>query len=966
MGLHPRHLTLLLGTSLAVALGAVACNNTPDASDLDGNGGNDLAAASGDAAVASHVIGGNVSGLLGAGLVLRNNGGNDLPIVANGGFEFSAKVAEGAPYQVTVASQPSAPSQTCTVSGAAGTVGKGDVSTVTVNCTTNAFTLGGDVAGLDGTLVLTADVAGNASQQASLTANGQFAFPTPLPDGSAYSVSITTMPTGSVCGFVGTTDAGTSTSGTIAGGNVTSLGLRCAKTPTVNAIADTCGPFAGSFQWSEVPGASYLLEYGLEAGQPVTVELAAGTTSYHPVQPLGVGTYSFRVRSVREGVQSDYTAASTFTVRAVPTAPVAMSSGPACGGDTLSLTATSVVGATYAWTGPNGFAAAVQNPTLSNVQPVASGTYSVTATVDGCTSSAGTTSVLVNATPAAPTITVPSLACTGQAVALSAAPVQGGTFAWTGPNGFAAAVQNPTIANAALTDAGTYSATVTVAGCVSLAATGSLAVNATPATPTAGNSGPMCAGGGLSLTASSIPNATYAWTGPNGFSAATQNPTLANAGPAASGTYTVVATVDGCSSGAASTTAVVNAANPGQFLQTTTADFDANTNTKVSTVGDELAAIGVDTGNGVDGAYHATVNTALAGGTYNFTSFVIDAGVTVTVTGNAPLILRVQGAVDIKGVLAANGADGGPGVTFVSGGAGGAGVAGGGKGGDGTYSVPSGPLDGAPGSGPGGGGQGTGWSGGGGAGHASAGASATAGRGTGGPTYGDAALPVVEAGSGGGGGSGGFSCGSGGGGGGGGYIEISGTSIIVDGSVQANGGTGGSDGTGNCGAGGGGSGGAILLRSNTITLNGSVSASGGGGGGSTIGGSPYFGIGGAGSEGRVRFFAGLILGAGTSTPAATTGASTGVSITPTISPANLCRWGTVTFNGTSPLGTSVTVDVLDAANNVLASNVASGTALGSIAAVAAESSIRLRVSLTAAGIAAAASLQDWALAYFTQ
>jgi hypothetical protein len=69
-------------------------------------------------------------------------------------------------------------------------------------------------------------------------------------------------------------------------------------------------------------------------------------------------------------------------------------------GSTLHLTASTVSEATYAWTGPNGFTSSDQNPTIATVTRSANaGTYSVTATVNGCTSAAGTTSVIVNTPP---------------------------------------------------------------------------------------------------------------------------------------------------------------------------------------------------------------------------------------------------------------------------------------------------------------------------------------------------------------------------------------------------------------------------------------------------------------------------------------------------------------------------------------------------------------------------------------
>ena len=100
------------------------------------------------------------------------------------------------------------------------------------------------------------------------------------------------------------------------------------------------------------------------------------------------------------------------------------------------------------------------------------------------------------------------------------------------------------------------------------------------------------------------------------------------------------------------------------------------------------------TGNGSDGAYIASVNTTLTGATYNFTSFTINPGVTVSITGNAALVIYCTGSVIIDGTLSVNGGNGSNGITYDSGGIGGIGVAGGSNGGNGTFSVSSGPLDG--------------------------------------------------------------------------------------------------------------------------------------------------------------------------------------------------------------------------------------------------------------------------------
>lgn len=275
-----------------------------------------------------------------------------------------------------------------------------------------------------------------------------------------------------------------------------------------------------------------------------------------------------------------------------------------------------------------------------------------------------------------------------------------------------------------------------------------------------------------------------------------------------------------------------------------------------------LAASGIaqsciNGGTGANGAFNATSNTTLAGGVYNFTTFNINAGVTVSVTGTVPLEVYCTGAVTINGVLAANGGNGTPGVTFSAAGTGGIGVAGGGNGGNGTFSASLGPITATAGNGAGAvNNQGNAWSGGGGAGYSAAGqSSGNPSGGFGGPSYGNSTITPFVAGSGGGGGSGGYNCGSGGGGAGGGAIMIQSAasiSIGLGGAIQCNGGNGGSDGGGNCGGGGGGSGGSIRLGSPSISNSGAVSATGGTGGASQIPGSPYWGVGANGAAGRVR------------------------------------------------------------------------------------------------------------------
>lgn len=139
----------------------------------------------------SFSVGGTVSGLSGGGLVLRNNGGDDLSIASNGSFTFATELASASAFAVTVATQPTRPSQTCTVADGSGTIGGGDVRTVKISCATNTFTINGAVSGLQGSgLVLQ----NNGGDDVGVQTDGGFAFPTKIPSGSGYSVTVKTQP----------------------------------------------------------------------------------------------------------------------------------------------------------------------------------------------------------------------------------------------------------------------------------------------------------------------------------------------------------------------------------------------------------------------------------------------------------------------------------------------------------------------------------------------------------------------------------------------------------------------------------------------------------------------------------------------------------------------------------------------------------------------------------------------------
>ncbi|MCG8383428.1 MAG: FG-GAP repeat protein, partial [Gammaproteobacteria bacterium] len=72
--------------------------------------------------------------LTGSGLVLQNNAGDDLTISADGSFTFATALTDGSTYNVTVSTQPSNPSQTCTVTSDTDTINGANVTNVLIDC----------------------------------------------------------------------------------------------------------------------------------------------------------------------------------------------------------------------------------------------------------------------------------------------------------------------------------------------------------------------------------------------------------------------------------------------------------------------------------------------------------------------------------------------------------------------------------------------------------------------------------------------------------------------------------------------------------------------------------------------------------------------------------------------------------------------------------------------------------------
>jgi hypothetical protein len=343
---------------------------------------------------------------------------------------------------------------------------------------------------------------------------------------------------------------------------------------------------------------------------------------------------------------------------------------------------------------------------------------------------------------------------------------------------------------------------------------------------------------------------------------------------------------DGDGYGTADTTVTACSMPTGYSALNTDCDDDSSA---ANPTGTEVVD-GVDNdcdGAGYHGVYLASGDTSLAGGEWEFTSFDVSSGATVSVTGSDALEIYVLGAAQVDGTLDLSAQDG-EAMRSWSGGAPIGGLGGGGGGGagaNGDHYEGSGPV-GAPNAPGAGGGQGgtshSAGSGGGGGGQAVTGddGGACGGAyqvfpgGSGGSATSNTISPTLTTGAGGGGGGwgGGYNSTGGAGGGGGGALYLEAESITIAGSIVCSGGDGGGNDSGSCwhgAGGGGGSGGTLWLVGDTISLSGSLDCDGGAGGAANYcTHSGIAGDGGNGAGGVIWLDANTLTVSGAVTPAA--------------------------------------------------------------------------------------------------
>lgn len=230
------------------------------------------------------------------------------------------------------------------------------------------------------------------------------------------------------------------------------------------------------------------------------------------------------------------------------------------GGEPVSLSAAITPelpeGYTYEWSGPEG-TSSNEVFEIPNVSLASNGAYSLmVVNPAGCRSPRFTMQVEFDFAPSAPvrpfTLSGETAVCEGQSITLVTNDFgPGTTYLWQLPDNsnLPTTTNTLTLEDIPANFSGEFSVRVLRNGCASVPSESrTITVTPFPALVVTAN-GPACSGQEINFQATDIAGAAYFWQGPNNFSSSLADPTIVSAEASVhAGIYSVIATVNGCSS----------------------------------------------------------------------------------------------------------------------------------------------------------------------------------------------------------------------------------------------------------------------------------------------------------------------------------------------------------------------------------------------------------------------------------
>jgi hypothetical protein len=243
----------------------------------------------------TYSVGGKVSGLVGTGLVLSDNGTDTLAVSANGTFQFASPLKSGATYGVAVQSQPGSRglAETCSVTSGTGSVGAAAVNSVVVACSADAVQPAGTTLAIS-----TGQTVSLFKVSPALAGTG--GAPTPFQVIQTPNITgLAADPAGDIYYTANGGTAGSDASFYICAAPAAGQSYSCGVAPNTTTLPGgkllRFDPYSGNLLAAQISATgTTIVEFpaalGPTASNQKTVYTSTGTPASVNVQPLGTGS----------------------------------------------------------------------------------------------------------------------------------------------------------------------------------------------------------------------------------------------------------------------------------------------------------------------------------------------------------------------------------------------------------------------------------------------------------------------------------------------------------------------------------------------------------------------------------------------------------------------------------------------------------------------------------------------------
>jgi len=203
----------------------------------------------------------------------------------------------------------------------------------------------------------------------------------------------------------------------------------------------------------------------------------------------------------------------------------------------------------YEWTGIGIEDTTVIQAVIPDATEDDNGTYTLKVYDGACASEERQIEIDITGLPPTPEISGITGYCTGDTLMIDAiSDVMGSIYVWNTPQGQRFTEQSTLIIpDIQLEDTGPYNVVIERGNCRSLPSDDiNVTVTELSLSPSVSANDPICPGDTLKLFSTTLRDASYSWTGPNGFASEEQNPIISVFTPDFQGAYSVTVSIGSC------------------------------------------------------------------------------------------------------------------------------------------------------------------------------------------------------------------------------------------------------------------------------------------------------------------------------------------------------------------------------------------------------------------------------------